>query len=151
VGLAVMVTVAAVPRLRSRAVALPSRSGRGCRVSRGHGRADRLCSASRLQRIRAAIRSGHRHLVALVAVTVKVDELPEVIEVGLAVMLTVGAAATGYGRGGGGLASRSGRGCRVSRGRGRADRLCSASRLQRIVLPSVPVIVTCSGVGRSHG
>jgi hypothetical protein len=32
--------------------------------------------------------------VALVAVTVKVDELPELIEVGLAVMLTVGDAAT---------------------------------------------------------
>jgi hypothetical protein len=31
--------------------------------------------------------------VALVAVTVNVDEFPEVIEVGLAVMLTVGAAA----------------------------------------------------------
>jgi hypothetical protein len=32
--------------------------------------------------------------VALVAVTVKVDELPVTIEVGLAVMLTVGAGAT---------------------------------------------------------
>jgi hypothetical protein len=32
--------------------------------------------------------------VALVAVTVKVDELPDVIEVGLAVMLTVGAGDT---------------------------------------------------------
>jgi hypothetical protein len=32
--------------------------------------------------------------VSLVAVTVKVDEFPEVIEVGLAVMLTVGDAAT---------------------------------------------------------
>jgi hypothetical protein len=32
--------------------------------------------------------------VALAAVTVKVDELPELIEVGLALMLTVGDAAT---------------------------------------------------------
>jgi hypothetical protein len=33
-------------------------------------------------------------VVALVAVTVKVDELPSTIEVGLALMVTVGAAVT---------------------------------------------------------
>jgi hypothetical protein len=84
----------------------------------------------------AAIRPVIVTWVALVAVTVNVDEPPEVIEVGLAVMLTVGA-------GGGATAvrlrSRSRwpwfrrfqfARCRVSGGRGRADRLRSASRLQ---------------------
>ena len=50
--------------------------------------------AAWLQRIAAAIRAGNRHRVALAAVTVNVDDLPDVIEAGLAVMVTVGAGVT---------------------------------------------------------
>ena len=71
--------------------------------------------------------------VALVAITVNVDELPVVIDVGLASMVTVGAGGAAVhrnGHGRRGLAAGSGRSCGVGRGHGRADGLGPARRLQ---------------------
>ena len=93
VGLAMMVTVGAGFASPSpwHSPRFSAGSGRRCGVSGGCGRADRLRSAARPQGICTAICSGHRHLSRIRRITVKVDELPDVIEVGFAVMVTVGA------------------------------------------------------------